>query len=577
MTTPDNTPQSLDRPRRALSRVGLLLTSLVLLLAAPAIQPSPANAGTYDVYTCTQPNGDPAPVDGWTPFTNNPNMVAEDECAQGGWLAAGMLGWKEVSVAAESGWTFLPPAGTRIKQATLHYEYNNSDFQDTGSATAFESLEAPYRGSRSFKTCVHSEGCCCSGPWEGRVSEHNLVTVPEQDLEPEQGQGGGSGPPAGITMVSGCENPDGGAEPHCYGASLKYAAVALLSMATITLEANSPPQVTVVGGSLTTGTELEGTQTLAITGTDSGSGIYQAILEVDGKEAQSTTVDNNDGHCQDVGQTADGRPAFLYVVPCKPEVNDQFVSFDLSDIPDGLHKLTVLVTDAAGNATTVLNREVIVGRGACNGTCDDQAKIAARDPQLLKPVTRRYARSAISLSGSLHEPTGAPVAGARLELLQQASYTAAPLRSIATTTTNAAGQWTFAVPRGPSRLLLVAFRSHALDTGYAAQLEYHERVFADIGLTAPRRVRVGVPFDFRGELAGGYIPPEHSTIQMEIFFLGRWRTIETLRTNAHGRFAYGYTFSTGAGSSYLFRAVIHYSHAYPFLASASRPVRVRVR
>jgi len=576
MITFEETPQSLDRPRRALGRVGLLLTTLVLLLAAPAIQPSPANAGTYDVYTCTQPNGDPAPADGWTPFTNNANMVAEDDCAQGGYLAAGMLGWKEVPVAAESGWTFLPPAGTRVKQASLHWDYNNSDWQDTGTATAFESLEAPYRGSRPFKTCVHSEPCCCSGPWEGRVSKSNLVTVPEGDLVPERVQGGGSGPPAGITMVSGCTNPDGGGD-YCDGASLKYAAVALMSMATITLEDNSPPQVTVVGGSLTAGTELEGTQTLAITGTDSGSGIYRAILEVDGKEAQSTTVDNNGGHCETAGQTTDGTPAFLYVVPCELEVNDQYVSFNLANIPDGPHKLTVLVSDAAGNATTVLNREVIVGRGACNGTCDDQAKIAASDPRLLKPITRRYARSAINLSGTLREPTGAPVAGARLELLQQASYTGAPVRAIASITTNAAGGWTFAVPRGPSRLLLVAFRSHALDAGYAGQIEYHERVFADIGLKAPRRVRVGVPFDFRGELVGGYIPPEHGTIQMEIFFLGRWRAIETLRTNSRGRFAYGYTFSTGAGPSYLFRAAIQYSRAYPFLAATSRPVRVRVR
>jgi hypothetical protein len=575
MTPLDVTPGALAHSRTTLSRVGLLVASLALLLAAPAIHPAVARAGTYDVYSCTQPNGDPAPIDGWTSFTNNPNMVAEDECAQGGWLAAGMLGWKEVPVAAESGWTFMPPAGTRIKQAILHYEYNNSDFQDTGTATAFESLEAPYRGSRPFKTCVHSEACCCSGPYEGRVSAHNLVTVPEQDLEPEGVQGGGSGPPAGITMVSGCENPDGGAN-YCDGASLKYAAVGLISMATITLEDRSPPQVTVVGGTLTTGTELEGTQTLAITGTDSGSGIYQAILEVDGKESQSTTVDNNGGHCENVGQTADGQRAFLYVVPCALEVNDQYISFNLADVRDGPHRLTVLVTDAAGNATTVLNREVVVGRGACNSTCDDQAKLAASDAKLLKPITRGYARSGLRLSGSIRESTASPVAGARLELLQRASYTGAPTRAIATTTTNTAGQWTFVVPKGPSRMLVVAFRSHALDTRYAAELEYHERVFAHIGLTAPRGVRIGVPLDFRGELAGGYIPPEHSIIQMEILFLGRWRTIETLRTNARGRFAYGYTFSTGAGSSYLFRAVIQYSRAYPFLAATSRPVRVRV-
>jgi hypothetical protein len=503
-------------------------------------------------------------------------MVAENECAQGGWLVAGMLGWKEVPVAAESGWTFLPPAATRIRQATLHYEYNNSDWQDTGTATAFESLEAPYRGSRPFKTCVHAEACCCSGPFEGRVSTHNLVSVPEQALEPEQVPGGGSGPPAGITMVSGCENPSGGGN-YCDGATIKYAAAALLSMATIALEDASAPKVTVDGGTLTTGTELGGTQTLAVTGTDSGSGIYRAILDVDGHEVQATTVDNNGSHCENVGQTTDGRPAFLYVVPCALEVNNQFVSFNLASVPDGPHTLTVLVTDAAGNATTVLNRAVVVGRGACNGTCGDQASLTARNSKLLKPITRTYVRSGLRLSGTLRSPAGSPVVGARLELLQRASYTGAPIQGIATTTTNAAGQWAFAVPRGPSRSLSVTWRSHALDTAYAARLEYRERVFADIALSAPRRVRVGLSFDFRGRLVGGYIPPERGTIEMEIFFSGRWRTIETLRTKPRGRFAYGYTFSTGAGGSYLFRAVIRYTRAYPFLPSTSRPVRVRVR
>jgi hypothetical protein len=88
---------------------------------------------------------------------------------------------------------------------------------------------------------------------------------------------------------------------------------------------------------------------------------------------------------------------------------------------------------------------------------------------------------------------------------------------------------------------------------------------------------VGVPFSFRGGLAGGYIPSERNYIQMEIFYLGRWRTIETVRTNRSGKFVYGYTFGTGAGRFYLFRASIHYSSAYPFLASTSRAVRVRVR
>lgn len=517
-----------------------------------------------------------ASTDGWTPTASNSDVETENECGEGGYMWAAVIGDKAVPVGSEAVWAFLPPAGTVIHEATLYRKFNNGDNEDTGDGFTFENLKAPYRLSAPFERCgvstAYNYSCSTTGLFMGNFAPDMEVKVPSKDLLPERG-----GPAAGIYMAAGCWGGGGGSAEHCEGGTTGPIAYAGMASATITLEDNSSPKVTVVGGTLTTGTELQGVQTLAIAGTDTGSGIYQAILEVDGKGTQSTTADNNDGHCESVGQTTDGRPAFLYVVPCKLEVNGQYVFFNMAGIPDGTHRLTVLVTDAAGNATTVLDREVIVGRGACNGTCGDQAKLAASDPKLLKPITRRYARSGLRLSGSLREPTGAPVAGARLELRQQASYTGAPMRAIASTTTNGAGEWTFVVPRGPSRVLLVAWRSHALDAGYAAQLEYHERVFADIGLKAPRRVRVGVPFDFRGELVGGYIPPERSIIQMEIFFLGRWRTIETLRTNSRGRFAYRYTFSTGAGASYRFRASIQYTRAYPFLASTSRPVRVRVR
>lgn len=570
MTALDDSPRPSEASPAPIRRVTVVLVFLVLLIMVPASQPAPAIAGTYDVFSCTQPNGAAAPVDGWASFSNSANMLAENDCAQAGYLMAGMLGYREVPAGAESGWTFLPPAGTSIAQATLHWDYNNSDWQDTGYATAFESLEGPYRGSRPFATCVHSASCCCSGPFMGRISSANLVTVPTEALQPAK-----EGPAAGITMVAGCTTTLPGGYS-CNGAA-SFAAFAGISTATITLEDNSSPQATAVGGSLLTGGEREGTQTLAITGTDAGSGIGQALLEVDGTEAQSVTVDSNSGHCQNLGQTTDGRPAFLYVVPCKLEVNDQFVSFNLAAIPDGVHRLSVLVADAAGNTTTVFDRQVVVGRGACNGTCDDQAKLAVSGRRLPKQITRSYRRSDLKLKGTLREPPGSPVTGAHLELLQQATYTGARPRVIARTTTNSAGQWTFSVPKGPSRILSVAFRSHALDGGYAAQLAYHERVFAAIELTAPRRVRVGQPFTFHGALGGGYTPPEHNTVQMEIFFLGRWRSIETLLGDRRGRFAYRYSFSTGAGGAYRFRASIRYSRAYPFLANTSRPVKVTVR
>jgi hypothetical protein len=546
---------------------------LILFIASPPpTQPLSVDASTYDVFSCAQPDYTPAPTDGWISSSNNVDMRVEDNCAQGGYLTAAMLGWVEVPAGAESGWTFFSPEGTSIKRAILHWDYSNGDTQDTGQATAFESLVAPYRYSRPFATCVHSAPCCCSSVYEGRISSRNLVTVPAQDLEPERG-----GPPASISMVAGCMSQGSGAD-HCYGAVIKFATFSGISAATITLEDANPPQATAVGGSLMTRTEMSGPQTLAINARDVGSGIYQAILQVDGKEVQSTPIDNNSGHCQNVGQTNDGRPAFLYIVPCKLEINNQYVSFNLFGIPDGPHRLTVLVTDAAGNATVVLDRDVIIGRGVCNGTCNDQAKIVASYAKLLKGVIkRRYVRSALKLQGRLLEPSGGPVSGARLDLLQQATYVGAPEQIIASTTTNVAGQWAFAVSRGPSRALRVAFRSHALDGSYAAQLQYNERVFADVDLKAPRHVRASVPFVFHGKLVGGYVPPEGSIVQMEIFYSGRWRTIEAVRSTRKGTFEYGYTFATGIKGSYRFRASIRYSRTYPFLAAASRPVRVRVR
>jgi hypothetical protein len=547
-------------------------------LSAPAALPATAIAGTYDVFSCSQPNGAAAPIEGWSPTVSNGDVKTEDECGEGGYMWAAVIGDKAVPLGSEATWAFVPPPGTLIHEATLYRTFNNLDNEDTGQAFTFENLKAPYRFSAPFDRCgvstaYHYE-CSTTGGFMGRLAANTEVEVPSNDLLPERG-----GPMPGIYVGAGCGGGTGGGSEHCEGGTTGPIAYAGLASARITLEDDTAPNVAVVGGTLTVATELEGEQTLAITGTDTGAGVYQALLQVDGEVAQTTSVESNSGHCENVGQTNDGRRAFLYAVPCALEVNNQFVAFSMAGIPDGPHQLTVQITDAAGNTTTVLNRRVIVGRGACNGTCSDRAHLATGDARLLKPITRHYTSSGLTLSGTLREPAGSPVSGAALELLQQASYTGAPLRKVATTMTSAAGAWRFAVPRGPSRTLLVAWRSHALDTGYADQIEYHERIYANVGLAAPRKVQAGVPFDFRGKLAGGYIPPEHSIIQMEIFFLGRWRTIETVRTDAHGRFVYRYTFSPGTAGrqSYRFRALIRYSRGYPFLAATSRPVRVEVR
>lgn len=124
-------------------------------------------------------------------------------------------------------------------------------------------------------------------------------------------------------------------------------------------------------------------------------------------------------------------------------------------------------------------------------------------------------------------------------------------------------------------MLQIAYYSHVKDTTPAASLVYHERVPAAISLQAARRVRAGHAVVFYGHLAGGYIPLHGEPVQIEIRYDGRWRTIEVLRTDKHGRWAYRYVFSIGGGA-YRFRAVSLSSPAYPFQTGESHAVRIRV-
>src|SRR5262245_28942155 len=78
--------------------VTLLTTTLVC---------APAQAGTYDVYSCRLPNGSPAPTNGWTPFATpadlGPVGTATDDCDHGGSLIASLP--SVVLAGMDAGWT----------------------------------------------------------------------------------------------------------------------------------------------------------------------------------------------------------------------------------------------------------------------------------------------------------------------------------------------------------------------------------------------------------------------------------------------------------------------------------------
>ncbi len=123
---------------------------------------------------------------------------------------------------------------------------------------------------------------------------------------------------------------------------------------------------------------------------------------------QSTVPDENGGRCRDVGQSADGLPAFLYLQPC-PASESVDVGFDTTVLSNGEHHLVVSVLDAAGNSAPVLDREINVenpmpaqtGAGAVKKPVSLQRALARARLTLKVSPRRVSANRRVSFSGRL--------------------------------------------------------------------------------------------------------------------------------------------------------------------------------
>ncbi|MFI4977431.1 MAG: hypothetical protein ACHQC8_01945 [Solirubrobacterales bacterium] len=367
-----------------------------------------------------------------------------------------------------------------------------------------------------------------------------------------------------------------------------------ITSATIMLHNTSTPAGTGFGGTLLND-PTSGKASLAFTAQDkNGPGVYRVSAQVDGQVMWSATPNLNKGECVAYGSYY-GALNFRYRQPC-PQETAASIEIPTSAVADGQHQLKVEVEDAAGHTAVVYEHTITTenhlvsaetpvtppvpqaapGRGACNGSpCDEAAKLIGGARQPLS-FTTTLGKSSVVLAGLLDDHTGTPIRDAQVQLLQQVQGSGSAPTKLTSATTRPDGTWTLRAPAGPSRLLRVAYYSHLLDTTPAATLDFHQRVKANVSLRAPRRVRVGQTFDFAGRLAGGYVPPSGEPMQMEIFFDGRWRTIEVLSTTSSGRWSYKYSF-TVEGGSYKFRAVPVPNGSYPFASTPSRSVRVTVR
>jgi hypothetical protein len=297
------------------------LAAVVAGAALTAAVPAAAEAsGTYQVTACSPTSSSGA----WTQVnTNTAGMTAGNQCGgpadgnnqtgtSGTLYGEDTEGGTFVTSGSKAGWDFTAPAGTVVTGVT--YYRNLATEPSDWEAGLFAANGAPI-------------DICESDPDTCSEDANDLATV----LTGLDTTGLFFGVYCNSTSPFTCQGGDG-----------IHLALAELYSVSVTLSESSSPSVSGLGGSLWEGGPLWGTGTVNFDASDV-SGIDQVALA-----GSSGQVAFQQEGCN-----------FASTSPC-PDLPGGSLSVNTLFLHDGLQTLSLLVTNAAGNATTVVSPTVVI-------------------------------------------------------------------------------------------------------------------------------------------------------------------------------------------------------------------------
>lgn len=592
--------------------LGLLASAAAAALAALLLCAPPSTAGVYHVFSCRIPygplEGEAAPVQTTAESRELPGMwshiwtgseVYGDSCESGGSLTVGLAASEAHTDADLSTWAFTTPTDETIRQATL-WRSGNADggsgylfwFATPANPTAHEAITS----ESVFDGCAYIAGCTAGlGSASEPLAKQNQIEVPEANL-------GGSH----LYINASCSSASC---PSDAGDEQGHAVVVYVYATDIALEEQSAPTVGDLSGELATEEDLSGTASLFFNASDPGSGVYKEIVSVDGEVLDSQIVDETT-LCKEVPVPAEDGPAFLSAQPCPSSANGQ-VSLETTKLANGAHHLTVEVTDAAGNATTVLSKTIEVSnqtasspgssqqptnpqtpaQGApgpttpsgqneasqSNGTpaSENPALTAAWVPTAGARVDGTQLGGAFghaeTVTGTLTGSGGGPIADARIAVQARKSYGGAPSISLGSVLTGPDGRYTLHLAKqSPSEQLQISY-SPTLGGHPAVSRTLQLRVRAAVELhVTPSSASAGGTIRLQGRVLGGPIPPGGKQVVLEARSKGsRWLQFLVLRSGRGGRFHGTHRFRLPGPVRYWFRAVCPEEADFPFATGSS--------
>lgn len=532
----------------------LALVASVTLVAAAA-----ARAGTYTVYGCQTPTGASAPLNGWQDY------ISSDTYWQGrcpGPMYLGMVDSESHADGETVELKFTAPPGTTISSYTLRRAVKlvSSD------GYYFETLEESGGVWHLVNGCSSPAGC-------KPVGDTKNPSAPSNRFQRTAAAG-----TTAVVLKMLCSHSGGCPREPGTGTDSIW-----LWQSAITLEDNSSPQFAdpPSGPLVAPGAVLSGVVPVTIGATDAGGGVYQAMIEVDGRVLQSQVLSSNGGLCQQ---------PFTATVPCQPSVNET-IYFDTSQLVDGSHTLLLLVSDAAGNVAAWGPTTFTTANNPCNPLPASSAmhlgaafpvvvrtRVRVRHRIRIKRRLRFVGRLTVSylqrplVQGTLVDAAGRPVAGAQVCIAVRDDLPNAPLRAVGGLTTNAAGGFSYRLAPGPSRTIVFIHR--VVGGAVSGAVNISVRASLDLRVNA-HHLRNGQVMEWSGRLPGPI--PAGLLSLMQVWRGTHWQTFQQIQIARTGKWVgrYRFEFTTGL-QRYQFRLLIPRQSGYPYAAHASPPIRVTV-
>jgi hypothetical protein len=358
-----------------------------------------------------------------------------------------------------------------------------------------------------------------------------------------------------LYLVAQCFGPPG----YACGPWGIYASIEL-QWAQLLLANNAQPTGARFGGSLIQ-TRAHGTAELAFTAADPGGpGVYQVTVLIDGRTAYQGTPNTNGGECAPAGtDPSTGALMFDYQQPCPPSESVD-LPIPTDGLPDGDQLLQVVVTDAAQNSSTVLDRTITTANrttvSAAGNASPANAPPASSAPTYafrLDPLSERlastiphrgYRGSGLTLSGTVLAPSGSPAPGIAV-IAQTGTLAGDSFATIAQSTADGRGHFTIHIPPGSSRLVRLAIGASAV--------VFKELVTPNLSLHA--QSLSGGRLVFTGKLAIAPLGDPRPLIIIRDRTPAGWQPLAYLRVNQAGRFRYTYQASRlTVGYQFAFQA-----------------------